>query len=55
MGGFFSAAEPTFRFGHPFFLGPNVDETFWRTQIKDSFSIVTGRHTVKLAVNGCTV
>ena len=47
MGGFFSAAEPTFRFGHPFFLGPNVDETFWRTQIKDSFSIVTGRHTVK--------
>ena len=47
MGGFFSAAEPTFRFGHPFFLGPNVDETFWRTQIKDNFSIVTGRHNVK--------
>ena len=47
MGGFFSAAEPTFRFGHPFFLGPNVDETFWRTQLKDSFSIVSGRHTVK--------
>lgn len=37
----------TFRFGHPFFLGPNVDETFWRTQIKDNFSIVTGAHTVK--------
>ncbi|HWT03041.1 MAG TPA: TonB-dependent receptor [Pyrinomonadaceae bacterium] len=37
----------TFRFGAPFFLGPNVDETFWRTQIKDNFSIVTGRHTVK--------
>ena len=37
----------TFRFGHPFFLGPNVDETFWRTQIKDNFSIVSGRHTVK--------
>jgi hypothetical protein len=37
----------TFRFGHPFFLGPNVDETFWRTQIKDNFSIVAGRHTVK--------
>lgn len=47
MGGFFSAAEPTFRFGHPFFLGPNIDETFWRTQIKDNFSIVSGRHTVK--------
>ncbi|MCM3869812.1 MAG: TonB-dependent receptor [Pyrinomonadaceae bacterium] len=38
---------PTFRFGHPFFLGPNVDETFWRTQIKDNISIVSGRHTVK--------
>lgn len=37
----------TFRFGNPFFLGPNVDETFWRTQIKDNFSIVSGRHTVK--------
>nr|MBA3570030.1 TonB-dependent receptor [Pyrinomonadaceae bacterium] len=37
----------TFRFGHPFFLGPNVDETFWRTQLKDNFSIVSGRHTVK--------
>lgn len=47
MGGFFSSTEPTFRFGNPFFLGPNVDETFWRTQIKDNFSIVTGRHTVK--------
>lgn len=37
----------TFRFGHPFFLGPNVDETFWRTQIKDNFSIVSGAHTIK--------
>lgn len=37
----------TFRFGHPFFLQPNVDETFWRTQLKDNFSIVSGRHTVK--------
>ena len=37
----------TFRFGHPFFLGPNIDETFWRTQVKDNFSIVSGRHTVK--------
>src|SRR5688572_10679564 len=37
----------TFRFGHPFFLQPNVDETFWRTQVKDNFSIVTGRHTFK--------
>ncbi len=38
----------TFRFGSPFFLGPNVDELIWRTQIRDSFSIVAGRHTVKL-------
>ncbi|HET6891630.1 MAG TPA: TonB-dependent receptor [Pyrinomonadaceae bacterium] len=37
----------TFRFGHPFFLGPNIDETFWRTQFKDNFSIVSGRHTIK--------
>ncbi|HYJ88989.1 MAG TPA: TonB-dependent receptor, partial [Pyrinomonadaceae bacterium] len=38
----------TFRFGHPFFLAPNVDETFWRTQIKDNFSIVLGAHTIKV-------
>lgn len=37
----------TFRFGNPFFLQPNVDETFWRTQLKDNFSIVKGRHNVK--------
>ena len=40
--------DTTFRFGHPFFLGPNVDETFWRTQIKDNVSIITGAHTIKL-------
>ncbi|HUS08860.1 MAG TPA: carboxypeptidase regulatory-like domain-containing protein [Pyrinomonadaceae bacterium] len=40
--------DTTFRFGHPFFLGPNVDETFWRTQVKDNVSIVTGAHTIKL-------
>ena len=38
----------TFRFGHPFFLGPNVDETFWRTQLKDNFSVITGRHNIKV-------
>src|SRR5215212_5745836 len=37
----------TFRFGNPFFLGPNVDETFWRAQFKDNFSIVAGNHTAK--------
>src|SRR5687767_10166953 len=38
----------TFRFGHPFFLQPNVDETFWRTQLKDNFSVITGRHNIKV-------
>ncbi|MEO6654481.1 MAG: carboxypeptidase regulatory-like domain-containing protein [Pyrinomonadaceae bacterium] len=37
----------TFRFGNPFFLQPGVDETFWRTQVRDNLSIVKGRHTVK--------
>ena len=38
---------PDFRFGNPFFLGPNVDELIWRTQLRDSFSIVSGKHTYK--------
>ncbi len=38
----------TFRFGFPFFLEPNVDETLWRTQIKDNFSMITGDHTIKV-------
>src|SRR5256714_5745041 len=37
----------TFRFGHPFFLAPNVDEQLWRTHLKDNFAIVSGNHTVK--------
>lgn len=44
---FGGANSPTFRFGNPFFLQPGVDETFWRTQVRDSFSIIAGRHTVK--------
>src|SRR5215510_4511275 len=39
--------DTTFRFGNPFFLGPNVDELFQRFQIRDNFSIVAGNHTVK--------
>ncbi|MEO6725897.1 MAG: TonB-dependent receptor [Blastocatellia bacterium] len=39
---------PSFRFGNPFFLGPNVDELFQRFQLKDNFSIVSGNHTIKL-------
>src|SRR5882724_9750528 len=37
----------TFRFGNPFFLQPTVDELIWRVQLKDNFSIVSGRHTYK--------
>jgi hypothetical protein len=37
----------TFRFGNPFFLGPTVDETFQRYQLRDNFSIVSGSHTIK--------
>jgi hypothetical protein len=38
---------PTFRFGQPFFLNPNVDELLWRTQIRDNFSVIHGKHTFK--------
>ena len=38
----------TFRFGAPFFLEPAVDEVFWRTDIRDNFSIVRGKHTWKV-------
>lgn len=41
----------TFRFGNPFFLGPKVDETFWRTQIKDNLSWLAGKHNVKLGMD----
>ncbi len=39
---------PSFRFGDPFFLQPNVDELIWRTQLRDSLSIVRGAHTIKV-------
>jgi hypothetical protein len=39
---------PSFRFGNPFFLQPNVDELLWRTHAKDNFSIVSGNHTIKV-------
>ncbi len=37
----------TFRFGAPFFLEPTVDEVFKRFQVRDSFSILAGKHNVK--------
>jgi len=39
---------PSFRFGNPFFLQPNVDELIWRTQIKDNLTLVRGAHTLKM-------
>jgi Carboxypeptidase regulatory-like domain len=38
---------PSFRFGNPFFLAPNVDETMKRFQVKDNYSMIVGRHTLK--------
>ena len=38
---------PTFRFGNPFFIQPNVDELIWRTQLKNNLSLVRGAHTMK--------
>ncbi len=38
---------PSFRFGQPFFLGPGSSETFYHLDLKDNYSIVHGRHTVK--------
>ena len=37
----------TFRFGQPFFLEPGVDEIFWRTDIRDNFSLIKNKHTFK--------
>src|SRR5215831_21261086 len=37
----------TFRFGAPFFLEPKIDEVFKRYQVKDNFSILAGKHTIK--------
>jgi Carboxypeptidase regulatory-like domain/TonB dependent receptor-like, beta-barrel/TonB-dependent Receptor Plug Domain len=38
---------PSFRFGNPFFLAPNIDELVKRFQVKNNVSIVTGAHTIK--------
>src|SRR4029078_4430185 len=39
--------SPSSRFGNPFSLAPNVDETMKRFQVKDNYSLILGRHTVK--------
>lgn len=38
---------PTFRFGMPFFLEPTVDELLYHTEVRDNFSIVSRKHTIK--------
>jgi len=40
--------SPSFRFGNPYFLEPNVDELAWRTQIKNNLSWLRGGHTIKV-------
>ena len=40
--------DPAFRFGNPFFIAPNVDESLWRLQVKNNVSMVKGRHTFKV-------
>jgi hypothetical protein len=39
--------SPSFRFGNPFFLAPNVDELVKRFQVKDNFTMIHGAHTIK--------
>jgi hypothetical protein len=38
---------PSFRFGNPFFVAPNVDELVKRFQVKDNVTMVNGTHTIK--------
>jgi hypothetical protein len=38
---------PDFRFGQPFFLEPTVDELIYRTDVRDNFSLIRGKHTFK--------
>jgi hypothetical protein len=38
---------PNFRFGQPFFLEPTVDELTYRTDVRDNFSLIRGKHTFK--------
>jgi hypothetical protein len=41
------ASAFAFRFGQPFFLEPTVDEVFWRTDVRDNFTVIHGKHTFK--------
>ena len=48
MGGLFPPSTTNFRFGQPFFLEPTIDELFYRTDIRDDFSLIRGKHTWKV-------
>jgi hypothetical protein len=39
---------PSFRFGQPFFLGPGASETFYHLDFKDNFTLIEGKHTIKV-------
>src|SRR5882757_3370717 len=39
---------PSFLFGQPFFLGPGASETFYHLDFKDNFSLILGKHTIKM-------
>jgi carboxypeptidase family protein len=43
-----TSSANVFRFGQPFFLEPSVDELFWRTDVRDNFTVSRGKHTIKL-------
>src|SRR5258705_11183254 len=43
---------PSFRFGHPFFLQPTVDELVKRFQVRNNISLVSGAHTIKAGGEG---
>ena len=38
---------PSFRFGQPFFLGPGASEVFYHIDVKDNFSYIVGKHSLK--------
>ena len=39
---------PSFRFGQPFFLGPGSSEVFYHEDFKDNYSLILGKHTIKV-------
>jgi len=43
-----TSSANVFRFGQPFFLEPSVDELFWRTDVRDNFTAIRGKHTIKV-------